>query len=152
MEWNGIYVNEYRPGAVEWVGRGVGRIFWILFYLSPYAFFPYLVYRWLDNTPAPWPYVVLIASIGAVGVYYAVQFGFTRLIRWKKTGGGFLASLATGVAILVFFALRVWAVEAGSARAMRSWKGGPEFAYIFAAVFALFVLNLSVKQQFYRRR
>lgn len=152
MEWNGVHYNEYRPGAVSWAGRGLGRIFWMLLYYSPFVFAPYLVFRWVDNTPAPWLYVALIASVGALGVFYVVQAGQNRLGRWKREKGGIIPAAVNGMALLLLFALKVWAVEAGSARVLRSWKPGHEMALIIAVVYVLFMLNLNIKRQFYRRR
>jgi len=145
MEWNGVRLNEYQPGPVEWAKRGLGSMFWTLFFLSPNAFLPYLAYRAVDNTPGPFLYVALIAVTGGVGVYYATRYGFSRLYQWKKKSGGFAAGATVTLASLVYFCLRVWIMKAGVERATRSWHVGPELAMIVAAVYAILVLHANLK-------
>lgn len=146
MEWNGVRLNEYRPGAVEWVGKGLGAVLWTLFYLSPNAFLPYLVFRALDDAQAPLAYVLLIAIGGGICVYWGTHFVFWRLQAWKKKGGGFTAQAVISLAMVLYLAARVWLVEAGTTRITRSWHTGHELAVIAAVVYLILALRITFQR------
>lgn len=152
MWWNGVYVQEHRPGAVEFVAGGLGRYLGLLFFLSPYLFIPYLLYRSVNQAPAPALYLAVYVVPGAFLVYYLVKYCFTHLYQWKKEGGGFKASAALFLSLTAFLVIRVWAVQAGVARIFHSSSQGMVLSEGAAVLYVLLLLHAQVNRKFFRRR
>jgi hypothetical protein len=152
IEWNGVRFNQYRSGAVEWVGKGVGSIFWTCFYYSPFVLLPYLVFRMVDNTPAPFMYVFLIAATMGVLLFLATRKALNQLGEWKKREGSFSAGAVVTLVEVAYFVAKIWVVKEGFERALRSAHAGHEWAILIAVVYAFFALYVNVKARTLRRR
>jgi hypothetical protein len=152
MWWNGVYIKQYRPGAVDYMAAGFWKYVWLLFFLSPYLFIPYLIYRSIDHTPAPALYVAIFVLPGAFGVYYLVKYCLTRLYEWRKHSGGLQARLFLFLFLAGFLVLRIWSVQAGFARVLRSYPSASLLSNIFMVLYAFLLLNSYVRQKFFSKQ
>lgn len=139
MWQNGAYVRYYQTGAVEVISRGIWKWIAVLFIFSPYFFLPYMLYRSIDNKPAPFLWTASIVVIGALLLYSLVKYILQRIVQWRKTAG-FRAKLVLYLFLLGFLVLRVWCVQAGFARLMHHYREGLFISQMFAFLYALIIV------------
>src|SRR5258708_765252 len=145
-----MYLQKYRPGMVDHLGRIIGKVIGHLFIFSPYLFMPYILYRKIDTKPEPFIWTAIIITIGALLVFYSYKYLIIRLQQWR-TINKFRGTAVLYLYLLTFLILRVWSIQAGFSLLMNNYHEGIILSKLFAGLYVFLLVIGYLKRQFFTR-